>query len=330
MADTSARRRLLELLADGGWHSGEQLAASLGLSRAAVWKHLRRLREWGLDIERRPGAGYRLGHAPELLSEQGLRALLPAPWKERLVLELHEQIDSTNHRLFSRLDRDGPWPRACLTEYQSAGRGRRGREWRAAYGEGICLSLAWRFEALPEGFTAMAPALAAAAAQAMEAAGAPRLQLKWPNDLLCGGRKLGGILIELRGEPPGPCAIVAGIGVNWRLPSGLRVGLDQAVTDLASECGGRPPSRNRLIADLLAAWCEALSIFPLTGFEGFRDAWEARDLLAGRRVRIEEARGATRGVAVGLDASGALRMRLADGRERLWHGGEVSLRGEDG
>lgn len=317
------RRRLLEALADGGFHSGQALAERLGLSRAAVWKQLDALAESGLGLERVRGRGYCLRHPVEPLEEKRIREAMAPSWAGRLSMVLLDTVASTNAHLLETPGVIGQEPSVCLAEGQVGGRGRRGRRWQSAYAGGIAMSLGWRFPVLSGGVAGLAPAVAVALAQALESLGARGLGLKWPNDLVCDAGKLAGVLIELRGDPAGPCDLVIGIGLNWAAPAGE---LDQRVADLGAVFSEGRASRNRVIGTVLSRLCESLVIFAEQGFAPFAGEWRERDVLAGREVELDLGRRRETGQALGLDEGGGLRIRDASGAIHAWQVGEISVR----
>jgi BirA family biotin operon repressor/biotin-[acetyl-CoA-carboxylase] ligase len=323
----SGRLDLLRLLADGGRHSGEELAAKLGISRAAVWKRLKQLEPWGVAIEARPGAGYRLESPMDFLDADALRAGLPADVAAALrTLEVHESMESTSDRLLAARALPPGRFDACLAEFQSAGRGRRGRSWVAPFASGLCLSMSWSYRDAPATLGALSLAAGVATLRALARFGAGDVALKWPNDLVRGGAKLGGILIDLRGEAAGPAFLVVGIGINVRLPQAARDALGSAgvaVTDLAAT--GAPPGRNAIAATLVAELHQALGEFGARGMAAFMDEWQAADALAGRPVRVLHGGRTLEGVARGVDADGALLLE-SDGTRRRIVSGEVSVR----
>jgi BirA family biotin operon repressor/biotin-[acetyl-CoA-carboxylase] ligase len=315
---------LLDALADGRWHSGEALAEVAGISRAALAKRIARLEEWDLDIEARSGLGYRLAVPLERLDEARIREALPAATRSRLrELEVALRIDSTNQALLDAAPaRD---PQALFAEAQTAGRGRRGRAWRSPFGANRYLSLAWRFPAWPPQLGTLSLAVGVACARALRAAGVAQIGLKWPNDLRVGNDKLGGILIEQRGEAGGDCRVVVGVGLNIAMSAAQAASVDQPWTSVQAVLGDAAPSRNALAALLLDALLSALIEFEAQGFAGFIADWNRLDLSAGRPVRIEGAGAALEGIACGIDESGALIVE-SGGRRHHLHAGEVSLR----
>jgi BirA family biotin operon repressor/biotin-[acetyl-CoA-carboxylase] ligase len=323
----SGRVELLRLLADGAVHSGEELAAALDVSRAAVWKRLQQLEEWGIALEARPGSGYRLEAPMDLLDAAVIKDRLPQAARDMLRnLEVHESLASTSDRLLAVTDLPGGRFDACLAEFQSAGRGRRGRQWVAPFASGLCLSVSWSFRDAPAALGALSLAAGVAALRALARAGFGGLSLKWPNDIVRGSAKLGGILIDLRGEAAGPAYVVVGIGINVRLPRAARERLAAdgvEAVDLASL--GTPPPRGELAALLIAELAQALIEFGARGLAAFADEWSRADTLAGRPVRVLQGGQALEGVARGVDGDGALLLEAPGGRQRILSG-EVSVR----
>ena len=308
------RLKLVDALADGQWHSGEDLAAVDGISRAALAKRIEKLRDWGLDVEARQGLGYRL--------PQPLERLLPERIAAPLPFEILTATDSTNTRLLeSDPARD---PQVLLAEYQTAGRGRRGREWRSPFAANLYLSLAWSFPHWPRTLSALPLAVGVICAQALKAQGAADIGLKWPNDLYARGRKLGGILIEHRGEAGSGCRVIIGIGINVSMSTQQAEGIEQPWIPLA-ELTPTPPSRNLLAAALLQRLAEGIARFEAQGFEAFAAEWAALDLAQGRPVRVLQGEREYEGIGRGVDAQGALVVE-ALGQYQTLHSGEISLR----
>ena len=319
---------LLQALAPGTPVSGAALGRALGISRTAIWKGVQRLVELGLEIEAKPGVGYRLSAPLELLDAERLRQALPADAGARLAgLEVLAETDSTNSRVLAAEAPPGALV-ACLAEYQTAGRGRRGRSWLAAPGQAVCLSVGGGMPAGPADFAGLPPAVGLACAEALERQGVPGVRLKWPNDLLLGDGKLGGILIELRGEAQGPATVAVGIGVNLRSSAALRAEIgaagglpSAALADVVPQVG-----RNAVAGALLAAIVATLSRVPGMLDGAALAAWNRRDALRDRAVRLETPGRSDSGIARGIDASGALLLEGADGRMRRVTAGEVTLR----
>jgi BirA family transcriptional regulator, biotin operon repressor / biotin---[acetyl-CoA-carboxylase] ligase len=320
---------LLMLLTDGRVHSGERLAQALGVSRAAVWKGIERLRLQGIDIEAVARRGYRLPEPVELLEERAIRAAIAGDRSGRLrSLSLMFEVDSTNTRLLAL----GPPPPGCadvvLSELQHAGRGRRGRPWVAPFGGSIALSLNWSFTDASRANPSLSLCVGVAIARALQRSGAAAIGLKWPNDIWFDDRKVGGILIELRAEAGGPAHVVIGIGLNVRLSPGMRAQIEASgvkAAAVADACSA-PPSRNFIAGAIIDALLSMLADFERDGFSGFREAWTALDALRDRPAQVLMGEAVIYGTARGVDAHGALRLER-DGRVQEFVSGEVSLRG---
>lgn len=319
---------LLALLSDGRFHSGERLARTLGVSRSAVWKRLQRLEDqFGLEVHAVRGRGYRLASPIELLERQQILGRLSPASRDRLEsLDLYATIDSTNSAATTAPAPSPGRAKVWLAEHQTAGRGRRGRQWVSAFGTNICLSLAWRFERSLSELSGLSLATGVVVVEVLHRYGVQGLGLKWPNDVLASGRKISGILVEASGEAAGPSTAVIGVGVNVCLPDAAAGLIDQPWTDLASS-GVVGVSRNALAADLvdgLIAACDAFESAPMTNI---LPRWAAFDALLDRAVRIRQGDRWTDGVYRGITARGAARIETATGLEEHF-AGEVSLRAQ--
>jgi BirA family biotin operon repressor/biotin-[acetyl-CoA-carboxylase] ligase len=324
------RKRLLALLANGEFHSGQALARRLSISRGGVWKLIRVLREMGVAIESVERQGYRLPAPVDLLDKRLILDALAPAVRERLdTLDILLTVDSTNRRMVDAKPPEAGCASVCAAEVQNAGRGRRGRSWLAPFGSGVCMSLGWQFAEAPPTFSALSLAVGVAAVKALRRFGAEGVGLKWPNDLVWRERKLGGILIEMRGETTGPAYVVIGIGVNMRMPATARLALAEQqaalVADVNDVLRERRPTRNALIAALTEEFIAMLDVFAQRGFDAFIEEWRALDALAGVSVRVMNGAQTHVGVARGVDADGGLLVDI-DGEQRKFVSGEVSLR----
>ena len=326
-SDLPRREQLLKLLADGETHSGERLAEQLHITRAAVWKAINALRELGVDIESQH-QGYRLPVAVDLYDATRIDAATQASDAALQRIDVLFTVDSTN-----RYVTDHPATRSgqavlCVTEIQQAGRGRRGRSWVAPFGSGICMSLGWLFDSLPPAFSALSLVVGVALTRALHGMGAHEVGLKWPNDLLWRGRKLAGVLIEMRGEPDGPAHVVIGIGLNMHLPEASKQQLleQQAqVTDLHEVLGTQMPKRNELVAMFTTHLLQLLKVFAREGFAPFVNEWQRYDVLSKAEVNVLQTDRTVAGIARGVSEDGSLLVETAQGIQRFVSG-EVSLR----
>jgi BirA family biotin operon repressor/biotin-[acetyl-CoA-carboxylase] ligase len=320
--------RVFGALADGEFHSGEELASSLGVSRSAVWKAVRALRSLGTPFEAVRNRGYRVTHAGEPLDVRAIRAALAPQALEAVTrIEALWSIDSTNSSL---LERGNPPPgvsEVLLAEYQTAGRGRRGRTWVAPPGGAICLSFSWTFREVPRDLAGLGLVVGVCARRALVELGARDLTLKWPNDLLVNGRKLGGVLIELRAEAQGPACVVVGIGMNVALSAAtLRkiAATGAAAADLTA-AGLATVPRNAVIAALLSSCIDGLHEFEREALKPFIADWGKADALHGKPVDVASPQGVVTGLASGIDMHGALLIETPSGVLRFVSG-DVSVR----
>lgn len=303
----------LRLLDAAHFTSGKTIAERLGVSRASVSTTLARAEEYGIALERRHGAGYRLVRPVEWLDAAAI-ALAP---NSALALEIVDQTESTNRALLAAPSHG----RVLAAEWQSGGRGRMGRKWHGALGGSLLFSLAWTFPDGPAQLAGLPLAVGAAIARAIEAAGVVGIGLKWPNDLLLPAGKVGGILIEMQGDALGPAQVVIGIGLNLRLPDDA---LDQPAAAL--ENARLALGRNALFGRILAELEATLVRFAAEGFAPLRAEWEAHHVWQGQSAEVHLPDGSRLpGVIAGVADDGSLRLSV-DGQIRLIHSGDVSLR----
>ncbi|MDX1607346.1 MAG: biotin--[acetyl-CoA-carboxylase] ligase [Candidatus Competibacterales bacterium] len=259
--------------------------------------------------------------APAPPNTEALRAALTPAVRHLLgPLEWLAEVDSTNARLLAAADRGLAGGAACLADAQSAGRGRQGRRWISPPGGNLYLSLLWRYHRSAD-LQGLSVATGIAVARALHALGATGVGLKWPNDLLHDGRKLGGILLESRTGADRP--VVAGIGLNLDLPDAAAVSIDQPWTDLRRVLGA-PVLRLRVAARLLERLLPLYADWP-AGAHDLSASWRRFDVLADRRVELCFGDRRCAGIARGIDPTGALRLETATGLQ-VFDSGELSLR----
>jgi len=321
LKDSDPDLHLIRLLADGRFHSGGALGEALGVSRAAIWKRLQRSAEaYGLSVESVRGKGYRLTRALDPLNPEAIEDSL----RGRAGLHFQPVTQSTNADAMA-LAAEAAGPMVVTTEYQSAGRGRRGRQWQSPFAANLYLSVLYQ---LSGGFSSLG-GLSLAAGVAVSRALADTvpelgLGLKWPNDLLVDGAKLGGVLIELAGEMEGQVQVVVGVGINVAMSDHQAEAIDQDWTDLR-RASAAPPDRTRLATAVAGELLTMLDRFAVDGFAPFTAAFDQMDVCRDRPVVIHTGAGQRTGVARGVSEDGALRVEI-DGEIHYMHGGEVSLR----
>jgi BirA family biotin operon repressor/biotin-[acetyl-CoA-carboxylase] ligase len=330
-ATTLRRQRLLGLLSDGAFHSGERLAKRLRISRGGIWKIVTTLRALGIEIQSVPRQGYRLPRSIDLYDKAAILAATSEQARSALTrTDVLLTVDSTN-RFISDLDDtlDAGSAQLCVAELQNAGRGRRGRSWLAPFGSGICMSVGWRFADAPPAFSALSLAVGVAVVKALRNLGASDVGLKWPNDVIWKGRKLGGILVEMRGESAGPSHVVIGVGINMRMPPVIRLLLAEQqaalIADVYEILRERTPNRNVLVAGVTSELVAMLRTFATQGFAPFHSTWQQLDSLAAAPVKVISGAQTTLGIARGVDVDGTLLVDVG-GEIRRFVSGEVSLR----
>ncbi len=327
MLISDKQKTILNLLADGEFHSGTELAGMLGISRSAICKQISGLSELGLQHAAVSGKGYRLDKPLELLSRSKINEILSEQSKALIsALEIHDTLNSTNTYLVEHSRNDAPSGFVCFAEHQTAGKGRRGRQWVSPYGSNIHVSMLWRFQQGGIAGTAgLSLAIGVAVIRALKQFHINDVGLKWPNDIYSQGKKLGGILIEVSGEADGPCAAVIGLGLNIFLPEPQAQSISQAWTDLTKITGETPLPRNELAVAVLNHILAIVDGFEAAGIKAYLDEWRSYDCLKGRTATLFIGRQQVEGIVEGIDDNGLLLIKAADGSVQAFASGEVSF-----
>ncbi|GGJ09854.1 biotin--[acetyl-CoA-carboxylase] ligase [Halopseudomonas pertucinogena] len=316
---------LLKMMSDGQFHSGEELGRALGVSRAAVWKALKRLEDGGYPIQRVRGRGYRVPPEASLLDLDVIRAHLAPAADATIRWQLLDSVDSTNIELMRSVGAVAESGiKVCLAEQQSAGKGRRGRQWASPYAQNIYLSIALPFSEGAQKLEGLSLLVGLVLVETLEGGGFSGCTLKWPNDVLLDGRKLAGILVEIAGDLTSECVAIVGIGVNV-LMERPEDAIEQPWTSLLLSRQAGVLDRNLLVARFIQRLLDSLEVFRQEGFSPFVPAWQRRHGWQGLQVVVEAGTTRQQGRALGVDARGALRLETDSGEVSL-HGGEVSLR----
>jgi len=317
MKDHTVPLKLIAILADGNFHSGEQLGEQLGMSRAAINKHIQTLRDWGVDVFTVPGKGYSLPEPVQLLNE----AFIHSQIADNRVAVL-PVIDSTNQYLLDRLNelKSGD---SCVAEYQQAGRGRRGRKWFSPFGANLYLSMYWRLEQGPAAAIGLSLVIGIVLAEVLQSLGADDVRVKWPNDLYLKDRKLAGILVELTGKTGDAAQIVMGAGINLVMRNVQADEINQGWINLQE--AGIAIDRNVLAVQVINELRHSLKIFEQEGLAPFLPRWEKLDNFVHRPVKLIIGDKEIYGTSRGINEQGALLLEQ-DGVIKPWVGGEISLR----
>ena len=317
MKDYTVPLTLISILADAEFHSGEQLGELLGMSRAAINKHIQTLRDWGVDVFTVPGKGYSLPEPIQLLDEEQIARQI-----EHGRVTVLPVIDSTNQYLLDRLSelQSGD---ACVAEYQQAGRGRRGRKWFSPFGSNLYLSMYWRLEQGPAAAIGLSLVIGIVIAEVLQSLGADKVRVKWPNDLYLQDRKLSGILVELTGKTGDAAQIVSGAGINLMMRRVESDVVNQGWISLQE--AGISIDRNTLAACLIKELRAGFKLFENEGLAPYLTRWEKLDNFINRPVKLIIGDKEIFGISRGIDAQGALLLEQ-DGVVKPWIGGEISLR----
>lgn len=312
---------LLNCLADGQFHSGQEVGKSLGISRSAVWKQVKYLETLGVEVYSVRGRGYRIPGGLELLNEAAVQECFSG----RLSQVVSKQVvDSTNLMALRELNQPGAHRSLYLAEYQESGKGRRGRRWVSPFASNLYMSLIWRFQQGVAALEGLSLVVGVAVAEALQAYGLSDVQLKWPNDLLVGQSKLGGILLEMQGDASGECHVVIGIGLNVAMHESAATEVDQPWTSVAGALK-RPVSRNELLMLILERLIDRLETFSQQGFSAFKPQWEALHAYQNEDITLHLGSKQISGRCIGVDEHGALLVDQ-DGEVKTYHAGEVSVR----
>lgn len=318
---------ILEALSDGCFHSGEQLAQRFDVSRATIFNAIQSAEEAGVRIYSVRGKGYQLPHAIKLLSLSALKAAGLSPTLLSMT-EVHPVLDSTNQFLREQLTEHN---RIIACNLQTAGRGRRGRQWQAQLGESLTFSIGWQFQCGAAELSGLSLSVGAALIRGLHALGFGQAALKWPNDIVVntpqGYDKLAGILIELQGDMEGPSQAIIGIGLNLNLSRQTQASIDQSVTDLKqlSEPSATVDP-NIVLSSLLAALQPCLQDYESKGFAADKNYWLANNAFNNQKLKLLQSNGnEVIGTLHDISDDGALILQT-DAGIKSFHAGEISLR----
>lgn len=315
---------LVMLLADGQFHSGESLAKRLGVSRTAIWKLISKLQAWQIEIFAVRGKGYKIPGGLELIDREFLTEQINQKAKLFTLINVLPTIDSTASYLTRSWKQQPGEGRICVSEHQTAGRGRKGRSWVSPFGANLYFSMGLN---LPLGLSALGGlslAVGIGLTRFLNQHCEQKVSLKWPNDILVNHQKLAGILVEASGDSNDHSFLNIGVGINWNMRISDGSEIDQPWVNLKSLLRTNI-DRNEILALILLQLDETLAAYIEQGFESFRKDWGSCSAFYGQPVIIHTHNGQISGKEVGIDKSGALMLDTADG-EKVFFSGEVSLR----
>lgn len=309
--------KLIEILADGNFHSGEELASDFGITRAGINKYIKVLREWGIELSSIQGKGYSLKIPMDLFNKSKIDQYYQAD----SCVEILPIIDSTNQYMLDKIP-DLKSGDCCIAEFQSKARGRRGRQWFSPFGTNLYFSMYWRLEQGIAAAMGLSLVVGIVVTQALRELSGQDIKVKWPNDLYLNDQKLAGILVELAGKT-GDCAhVVIGIGVNLNMTNPDPNIVNQKWANLGNI------NRNLLVAKIAKTLRENLEKFEKNGLAFFIDDWNHLDNFIHRPVKLLIGDDVIRGVAKGINDQGALLLEQ-NGKIQAYVGGEISLRSDE-
>ena len=324
MKEMSIPLQIIDILADGQIHSGEQLGEHLGMTRAAINKHIKTLRSWGLDIQTITSKGYQLPMQINLLNKQCIEKYVTGT---QIIVE--PVIDSTNQYMLDRIPnlQSGD---TCLAEYQSAGRGRRGRQWISPFGCNLYLSTYWKLEQGPAAAIGLSLVVGIVIAETLNKLCGNKVKVKWPNDLYMNDKKLAGILVELTGKTGDAAHIIIGIGINIGMNKSI-IKKDETINQAWSALTDEVENieRNELAGNIINALKKSLLIFEKQGLKPFLSRWFELDNFLERNVKLLIGNDIIVGVEKGINEQGALLLQKENGEIIPYIGGEISLRSNE-
>jgi BirA family biotin operon repressor/biotin-[acetyl-CoA-carboxylase] ligase len=315
--------RLLQLMAQNAMVvlPGPKIATEIGVTRSTVWQYIQKLRSLGVEIKGHPSSGYQLQKLPDILAP-GLVKLEVGEGRIGHRILHYFRTDSTNRVAMALAAKDAAHGTVVVAEEQTAGRGRLGRAWYSEKSSGIYVSVILRPPLAPSAAPMLTLMAGLAVHAAIRTATGLQADIRWPNDVLVGGKKVCGVLTEMNAEIDRLYAVVIGIGINvnhreW--PDELK----SIATSLRIE-SGKPVARALILATLLKELERCYQIFLRDGGEAIAAQWSAASSFAqGKTVRVLTGTGQYQAVTAGLDPRGALRVRRSDGREELLIAGEI-------
>ena len=303
--------------------SGEEISCRLGITRAAVWKKVIALRKKGFIIEAVRSKGYRLISAPDLSQEYLMSHLPGGLWKEVLV---YDSVESTNELAMSLAAKDDiPSGTVFIADLQTRGKGRLGRKWESPKGMNISMSLLIRPDLRPRDATMLTVLSAVSAVSALQKRCGIPVSIKWPNDLMTAGKKLGGILTEVRADPDRINIAVIGIGINVNMTAG---DVPESLQDIATsvrQAKGEMFCRNEIIIQILRDFDYWYRILETVGRTPLLDAWRKNSSTLGRNVIARTGETSVSGKAIDIDDDGMLILQLDSGGLTTIRAGDITL-----
>ena len=312
-------QQIVKLLNDGEFHDGTSVGKQFSMTRAGIWKTIKKLQDYGVEIKSAKGKGYRLVEPLILLDKNAIKKSL----KNKIKIEVLESISSTMDYFKNNTDHKNI--QACLAELQTAGRGRFNRHWQTPFAQNISLSLCYPFAKDISQLAGLSTVIGLSICQTLKNYALTKpLKLKWPNDIIYADKKLGGVLIEIEAESNGWCHAIIGIGLNVNLQHQQQPSISQPWTSLR-EASGQYIDRNILSAELINDLLKNLEFFSESGLKGFMQEWETYDYLQEKIITLTILNKKITGVAKGISPQGHLLLQQKDGEVIECSSGNASI-----
>ena len=322
----SNKTKILKILRNtDGYLSGQELCEQLGISRTAVWKYMKQLKEEGYEIQSVQNKGYCLMEVPDVLGESEIKSRMETQWVGQRVY-FYEEIDSTNTQAKRLAEEDAPSGTLVVSDCQEKGKGRRGRVWTSPKGEAIYMTILLRPQIRPDRASMVTLVMGLSVVQAIRNVLGLETSIKWPNDVVLNRKKLVGILTEMSAQMDYIEYLVIGTGINANMTAFSEELKDKA-TSLRMEMG-RPVNRAALIAESMKCFEKNYEIFEKTqDLSGLMEDYQAVLANLNQPVRVLEPGHEYSGIARGINEKGELLVEREDGTVTAVYSGEVSVRG---
>ena len=319
---------VLSILSDGKFHSGEIMAKNFNVSRVAIWHAISGAEKLGVEVFSVRGRGYRLTQSLDLVEEKKVKQAI-GEMANLFNVTVLDVVDSTNDYLKKVAVNGHPHASCVVSNIQTHGKGRRGRQWQSALGENLTFSFLWRFTKGAAALSGLSLAVGIALIRSLKKLDIHQALLKWPNDILVEDdgiyKKLAGILIELQGDMDGQSAAIIGIGINLNLSKKQAEKIDQPAISI-NQCTSESIDPNNLLAIIIKNLAEVLAIFEDSGFTSLKNEWLSYDAFQDKVINVTSGDGnSTQGRSQGVDDFGSLQV-ITDAGAKVYASGEISIR----
>lgn len=291
---------ILQLLSDGSFHSGVELAHLLGVSKTTIHNKIQEMLALGIEVSAVRGKGYRIFEGLDLLDVPALAQRLPG-----INLDIRLKTASTNDDCRQRLSTSGDRLVLCSAELQSAGRGRRGKAWVSPFAKHLYVSLGFTLSLPLSHVSGITLAAGVVVAKLLDDLGVKGVAVKWPNDIWIGGEKVAGILTEVVGDAQGPCSVVIGLGLNVH-PVAMKLDKQQGVAFIREH--GVHMSRTEILVKLTHALIAMRNTYEREGLAAYLPLWQRYDFLRTKRIMIALHDRVIEATCLGITQEGLLRI----------------------